>query len=319
MATAGARVLLGTASWTDRPLIASGRFYPAGAKTAETRLRYYASRYPLVEADSSYYGLPTAETARAWVARTPPGFTFDVKAYSLFTDHPAPIVRLPKEIQGLLPAPLAGRTNLYRKDTPAEVVDLCWATFVDALLPLHEAGRLGVVVFQFPKWVFPGRGTHRYLEEVRSRLGPYRGAVEFRNERWMAGAQQETTLALLGELGLSYIAVDEPQGFASSVPPVAAAPASPALVRFHGRNAETWEKRTRTSAERFDYYYRPEELAEWVPRIKTLTRAVPEVHLVMNTNNYDQGPANLELLRGELQASGIAVESWPGERATLTL
>lgn len=319
MATPGARVLLGTASWTDRPLIASGRFYPPGAKTAEARLRHYAGRYPLVEVDSSYYGLPTVETARAWVTRTPPGFTFDVKAYSLFTEHPAAVARLPREIQGLLPPALKDKANLYRKEAPAEIVDLCWATFNDALLPLADAGRLGVVVFQFPKWVFPGRGMYRYLEEVRSRLGRFRGAVEFRNGRWMAGAQQETTLALLGDAGLSYIAVDEPQGFASSVPPVAAATANPGFVRFHGRNADTWEKRTRTSAERFDYYYRREELAEWAPRIRTLLEAVPEVHLIMNTNNADQGPANLELLRGELEAGGVALPPWPSETGTLGL
>ena len=285
-----ARILLGTASWADKPLVESGRFYPPEAKNAEARLRYYASRFPLVEVDSTYYGLPRDEMVRAWVDRTPEDFTFDVKAYSLFTEHPSPIARLPKEIHEQLPPDLARKKNLYRKDAPREIVDQCWTTFVDALMPLQEAGKLGVVVFQFPKWVFPNARTTRYLEEVRNRLGPFRGAIEFRNETWMKGAQAENTLAMLGDLGLSYICVDEPQGFQSSVPPIAAATAEPAFVRFHGRNAETWEKRTNTSAERFDYWYRPEELDEWVPKIAELARDVPEVHLVMNTNNYDQGP-----------------------------
>src|SRR5437773_12097617 len=83
-------ILLGTASWTDKPLVESGRFYPKDAKTAEARLRYYASKFPLVEADTTFYGLPTRATAEGWVDRTPPGFTFDVKAYSLFTEHPSP-------------------------------------------------------------------------------------------------------------------------------------------------------------------------------------------------------------------------------------
>lgn len=300
-------ILLGTASWADKPLIASGRFYPPDAKTAEARLRYYATRFPLVEIDSTYYGLPTTDNAHLWVKRTPDGFTFDVKAYGLFTEHPARVDRLPKEIQEQLPPELAAKKNLYRKDTPPEIIDATWATFVDGILPLHDAGKLGVVVFQFPKWVFPNRRNRRYLEEIRDRLGPFRAAVEFRNRQWMEGADRETTLETLGNLDFTYICVDAPQGFASSMPPVALATANPAFVRFHGRNTETWERRTETSAERFDYWYKPEELDEWVPKLRQLADEVPDVHLVMNTNNYDQGPANLDLLGERLAAAGIDV------------
>ena len=42
------QVLVGTASWTDNPLLASG-FYPPDARSRDARLRYYASRFPLVE------------------------------------------------------------------------------------------------------------------------------------------------------------------------------------------------------------------------------------------------------------------------------
>ncbi|MCC7364800.1 MAG: DUF72 domain-containing protein [Dehalococcoidia bacterium] len=297
-------LLFGTASWADKPLLESG-WYPADAKSAEARLRYYATQFPFVEADTTYYGLPKQETVQAWAGRTPDGFVFDVKAFSLFTDHPSPIARLPKEVQELLPAGLAAKKNLYRKDAPAEVVDACWRTFIDALSPLDAAGKLGVVVFQFPKWVFPNAKTHRYLEEVRDRLGNYRGAVEFRGATWMEGHHRETTLSLLGDLDLTYVCVDEPQGFASSVPPIAAATNDLAFVRFHGRNSDTWEKRTKTSAERFDYWYRPDELDEWVPKIRDLADEARDVHLVMNTNNYDQGPKNLELLQERLAAAGL--------------
>lgn len=298
-------IRLGTASWVDKPLLESG-WYPPGAKTAEARLRHYATRFPLVEADTSYYGIPKAETAQAWAERTPAGFVFDVKAYALFTEHPAPILRLPAEAREMLPAGLAAKKNLYRKDTPSAVQDYLWATFIDALAPLHRAAKLGVVVFQFPKWVFPNAKTHRYLDEVRGRLGAYRGAVEFRNRAWMDGNERELTLSLLGELGLTYVCVDEPQGFASSVPPIAAATSDLAFVRFHGRNTGTWEKRTKTSAERFDYWYSAAELDEWVPRVRQLAQQAPEVHLVMNTNNYDQGPKNLALLEERLAAAGLA-------------
>jgi uncharacterized protein YecE (DUF72 family) len=304
-----ARIIAGTASWTDPVLVKTG-WYPKGVSTPEARLRYYASQFPLVEADTTYYGLPVPEIARAWVARTPPGFTFDVKAYSLFTEHPTVVERLPGEIQRALPPDQAKKRTIYRKDTPGEVVDLCWSTFVDGLLPLHEGGRLGVVVFQFPKWVFPNRRTLKYFEEIRQRLGPYRAAFEFRNDTWMKPEQREETLAVLGDLGFAYVCVDEPQGFQSSVPPVAAATTDLGFVRFHGRNRETWEKRTRTSAERFDYFYPAAELDEWVPKIAELARGTRETHLVMNTNNYDQGPVNTRLLEERLEAAGVAMAHW---------
>lgn len=291
-----ARVLVGTASWADKPLIESGKFYPPDATTPEARLRYYASRFPIVEADTTYYGLPTIAMTEGWVERTPNDFTFDVKAYSLFTEHAAPVRRLPKDIQSLLPKALAGKSTLYRKDTPREVIDACWSTFIDGLTPLDNAGKLGVVVFQFPKWVFPNRRMRHYFEELRERLGPFRAAVEFRNDIWMSPAERENTANLLGDLDFTYICVDEPQGFRSSVPPIAIATSDIGFVRFHGRNTETWEKRMNSSAERFDYRYSREELEEWLPRIRSLAHDTEETHLIMNTNNDDQGPANAQLL-----------------------
>ena len=305
------RIKLGTASWTDKPLIEAGTFYPPEAKNAEARLRHYASQFPLVEADTTYYGLPTEQLTRAWLDRTPEGFTFDVKAYSLFTQHPTPVSRLPKAIKEALPAALARKRNFYRDDAPAEIVDLCWSTFVDALQPLHAAGKLGVIVLQFPKWVFPGEDTSAYLEEIRDRLGSYRAAVEFRNDIWMNATNRESTAALLGDLGFAYICVDEPQGTRSSVPPIAIA-TTPQLsfVRFHGRNVELWEARTQTSSERFDYYYPPDEFDEWVPKIAALADESEETHLIMNTNNFDQGPVNARMLRERLGAANIAVAEW---------
>lgn len=305
-----ARILLGTASWSDKPLIESGRFYPPEARTAEDRLRYYASQFPLVEVDSPYYGLPTLDTVQRWVERTPEGFTFDVKSYSLFTEHPTPIARLPRALRELLPAALAGKRQFYREQAPREFVDLCWSTFADALLPLHDSGRMGAILFQFPRWVLPSTATHRYIEQLRDRLGHYRGAVEFRNGRWLDAEHREQTLALLGDLDLSYVCVDEPQGFASSVPPVVAATNRLAFARFHGRNTAMWEERTTTASERFDYYYRPEEIDEWVPRIQALAAESDELHLVINTNNFDQGPVNARLLEQRLGASRVSVVDW---------
>ena len=163
-------------------------------------------------------------------------------------------------------------------------------------------------MLQFPKWFVPGPRAFATLEETRERLGNFRGAVEFRQRRWLEPAQREETLALLGDLDLSLICVDAPQGFDSSLPPFAAATNALAFVRFHGRNTETWERRTRTSSERFDYWYGADELDEWVPRIATLAGEAEAVHLIVNTNNHDQGPVNADLLQQRLEEYGLAVE-----------
>ncbi len=80
-------MLVGTASWTDKTLLACGRFYPTHAGSAEARLRYYASQFPIVEVDSSYFALPQAAHTALWAARTPPDFVFNIKAFRLFTGH----------------------------------------------------------------------------------------------------------------------------------------------------------------------------------------------------------------------------------------
>src|SRR6266699_1314368 len=107
-------ILVGTASWTDKSLIASGRFYPPKCNTPEDRLRYYASQFPLVEVDSSYYAMPKPEVAQLWAERTPENFTFNIKAFRLFTGHQTSAAALPKDVAEAL-GPVEKR-NLYYKD-----------------------------------------------------------------------------------------------------------------------------------------------------------------------------------------------------------
>jgi uncharacterized protein YecE (DUF72 family) len=94
------RILVGTTSWTEKTLVESRRFYPAEVHTAEDRLRFYATRFSVVEVDSSYYGLPSSRNASLWAERTPEGFVFDAKAFRLFTQHQTPPEALPKDIRG---------------------------------------------------------------------------------------------------------------------------------------------------------------------------------------------------------------------------
>src|SRR5207237_3543797 len=121
----------------------------------EERLRYYASQFPMVEVDATYYALPNKRTAEAWVERTPKHFVFDIKARALMTGQPTEVTRLPKAIKEDLPAGLKEKTRIYRKDVPSELLDAVFSHFREALEPLVEAGKLGAVFVQFPMWVFP--------------------------------------------------------------------------------------------------------------------------------------------------------------------
>ncbi len=124
------QILVGTASWTDKSLIETGTFYPEKSMTAEGRLRYYATRFPIVEVDSTYYAMPSARTSHLWAERTPDGFVLDVKAFRLFTGHHTQPVALPKDIRESLPADLIAKgKNLYYKDVPAEIADELWRRY----------------------------------------------------------------------------------------------------------------------------------------------------------------------------------------------
>src|SRR5207342_2736260 len=279
------RILIGTSSWTDKTLIKDGHFYPPDAKTAEKRLQFYASRFPIVEVDSTYYFPPTEQNSGLWIERTPADFTFNIKAYSLLTNHPTRAESIYKD---LLPSLPEGKSRVYRDKLPDESVDEVWQRFRDALMPLHSAGKLGAVLFQFPQWFVISKKSKAYIDEVVERLPDYRVAVEFRHKSWMEERNVEETLSFLEERDLPFVCVDMPQGFESSVPPIAAATAKDlAMVRFHGRNKGSWEVKGQTAAERFKYDYPREELAEWVPRVEALAAETRETHVLMNNCYQD--------------------------------
>jgi uncharacterized protein YecE (DUF72 family) len=285
-------ILVGTCSWTDQTLIECGRFYPDWARSAEARLQYYASQFPVVEVDSTYYALPNERTSGLWVNRTGDNFVFDIKAFRLFTQHPTPLTSLPKDIREALPSDLKQKANIYSRDLPEELTDDLWRRFERALLPLESAGKLGVVLFQFPPWFYPGNEQREYILSCKEKLQQYRIAIEFRHNSWVNEKNVERTLNFLRENDLPYVCVDEPQGFRSSMPPLAEATSDIGLIRFHGRNRETWEKKGATVAERFNYLYSEEELREWVLRIKELASKTRQLHVLFNNCHQDKAVVN---------------------------
>ncbi len=172
-----------------------------------------------------------------------------------------------------------------------------WQRFESALLPLDSVGKLGVVLFQFPPWFMPSHEHLEYIQSCQKRLPQYRIAVEFRHWSWLNEKNLDRTMGVLRDNNLSYVCVDEPQGFKSSVPPVVEATSDIGVVRFHGRNREMWEKESATAAQRFDYLYSEEELQEWVPRMKQLASDTRQLHVLFNNCYADKAVVNASQMK----------------------
>ena len=304
----GAMARFGTSSWTDPTMTAGTVFYPSGVDTAEERLQYYASQFPLVEVDATYYALPSERTARLWAERTPPDFTFDVKGHALLTGQPTEVKRLPKAIRDDLPAELAVKTRIYGRDLPAELRRAVWQLFLEGLAPLRESGQLGAIVLQYPRWFFPSHESRAEILAAREELAGQRFAVEFRHGSWFNERNAERTLRFLADNQIPFVIVDEPQGLRSSVPPIVAV-TSPdlAVVRFHGRRTETWEAAGIPVVERFRYLYDRAELGEWAPRLRDAAKQTRDLHVLMNNCYANYGATNareLARLLADLKPSG---------------
>jgi len=281
-------ILVGTASWTDKTLIESG-WYPPEAKTATKRLQFYASQFPLVEVDSTYYFPPSEANSERWVERTPDDFTFNIKAFSLLTGHPTKTDALYKDLDVK-----SDKRNVYPKDLDQKTIDVVWDRFLSALEPLDEAGKLGILLFQFPPWFTIARKNKDYVLECAKRAAPYRIAVELRNDTWMRDDNEKETLEFLEGHGLPYVCVDMPQGFRSSMPPVIAATSDLALLRFHGHNDKEWQ--SKSVSKRFRYDYSNDELEKWVPRIAKLNEETERTHILMNNCYRDYAQRNAKEL-----------------------
>lgn len=299
-------IACGTAGWTDPTLIRSGAFYPPSAKSPAERLAHYASHFPLVEVDSTFYAIPSPSVSALWIERTPASFVFDIKAHPIFTGHPIDRARLPSELAEAVRGITPDRKRLYPKDLPAEVRDSLMGGFRSFLQPLVEAGRLGCVMIQLPPWTTATRGAGRQLEGLPAVLPDVRLAVEFRHPSWMEETRRERVLAMLRANAMAYVAVDEPDVPGGGVPAVLRATRDDlGIMRFHGHNVAGWRKGA-SVVEKFNYLYSPEQIAAWVQPVRRLADQAAEVHAVFNNCVRDFaviGARNLAaLLAMELQA-----------------
>lgn len=284
-----ATIRLGTCSWADEGLVKN--WYPRGVSSPAARLAYYAERFDTVEVDSTYYHLPDPAVTGRWAQRTPPDFAFHVKAHATMTHH-----------------------------EPADQ-ERAFAEFRSALAPLELSGKLRGILLQYHPRFVKSAAAKAELERVPALLYPLVALIEFRHRSWLEEDERADTFAFLERAGLAYVSVDAPRTRASNVvPPVAAATHRVAYVRFHGRNAKTWNIRSEKSSERFDWMYSEAELGEWVEELGRLAREADDVYAMFNNNRDDFAPRSAAILRGLLDRAGVPVRGGlepPPARPTL--
>ncbi len=291
-------VKVGISSWTEKTLVKETDFYPRGTKNPEGMLRYYASQFRIVEADAGFYRMPSEDTAAKWAERTPRDFTFNVKVFRAFTLHPFTADVLPKDLQGEFSQ---DKKRLYWKDLPEAVQRELLERFRQAQRPLHFGRKLGALLVQLPKWVFPSHETRAHLAALRKAWPDYHLAIEFRDVSWISEKNIERTMEFLRGNDFTYVCVDEPQVGRTLPPVVKVASPKLAMIRFHGRNAESWNKRVDTAAERFDYEYSEAELKEWAPRVRALSEKAEHTHAIFNNCHRDYAVNNAKQLASLLE------------------
>ncbi|MBE3599492.1 MAG: DUF72 domain-containing protein [Limnochordaceae bacterium] len=250
-------ILVGTAGYAYDDW--KGPFYPRDLKPADY-LPYYARFFRFTEINATYYRQPTPFMLDRLAKKTPEGFEFAVKAFSGITH---------------------------------ERGDLAQARQLrEALVPLEQAGKLACVLLQFPNSFRPSAQAWDYLRAVREALEGVPVSVEFRFRGWVEG---EATFERLRQIGAGFVAVDEPR-FSSLIPPVARATSSIGYVRFHGRNREKWWHHEHPY-ERYDYLYSTEELAEWIPRLRSLEQATTRLYIAMNNHYQAKAVINARMIQ----------------------
>jgi uncharacterized protein YecE (DUF72 family) len=308
-----AAVRIGTCSWADDAL--SKHFYPKGLAAGE-RLGYYAQYFDTVEVDSTYYRLPAEDMVQRWVERTPDDFVMHVKAFGLMTRHPVKLEALPPDLRDEAPTDDRGRVERPSREFRGEV----FRRFLEALEPLRSAGKLGGILFQFPSYVVHKDRSLDYLHWAREQIGDDEMLVEFRHVSWLDDEHRGETLRFLEELGATHVIVDAPriEGAKNVTPTVLALTSPTAYVRFHGRNAETWNKRGGSASERFDYLYSDDELQEWVGPLRELAEGAEQAYAFFNNNatspdgrggRMAQAAANARELQRLLQAANVPVSA----------
>ncbi len=202
-----------------------------------------------------------------------------------------------------MPVDDRGRVDRPPRELRAEV----FRRFAAALEPLRSTGKLGGILLQFPSYIVYKPISLEYIEWAQEQLPGDELLIEFRHRSWLDEENRAQTLAFLESRGLTYVMVDAPKTDAKNlVPTVVARTSRTAYVRFHGRNASTWNKRTGSAADRFDHLYSREELGEWVEPLRELSLDAENVYAMFNNNGRSPTPPDLDALLDGIDPAEVA-------------
>jgi uncharacterized protein YecE (DUF72 family) len=269
----------------------NGVFYPKPRPKHFDELAYYAEHFDTVEVNSTFYGQPRAEVCRGWAKRTPDGFDFSVKLYQKFT-HPR---MYGERVAQSVPEDARGETDLIAALAKPNAADI--DEFRRGIEPLAAAGKLGVLLAQFPPSFKHDDAAREYLLGLLRTFGDYPVAVELRHQSWSDRLVE--TLALLNGLGASWAQIDEPKFRFSIRQNYLPNVTSFYYMRLHGRNAAQWWRHDK-SEDRYNYLYSSEELKELTETADAARRIVKRTYLYANNHYSAKSVANTAMIKQQL-------------------
>ena len=288
------RILVGTASWSDPGFVS--RWYPPKLPAGD-RLPWYAQHFEMVEVNSTFYAVPDVRLVDRWARATPNDFVFDLKVHRLLSRHATTLKSLPPAMQRVAETDAKGKVHLTTKIEGAMLDQV-----IESIAPLRAAKKFGDFLLQLSPSFSPGRHDLTELDELLARLGPLGAAVELRNRNWTQGDQLGRTLEFFQRHQAALVLVDAPPNDHFTIMPSGLDEITNpklAYLRLHGRDPEAY-LRGKTVAERFNYDYSDEEIAELAKRAEKLARKADKVHIVFNNNALDFAPHAAARMRAAL-------------------
>ncbi|WP_078555668.1 DUF72 domain-containing protein [Bacillus alkalicellulosilyticus] len=261
-------IRIGLTGWGDHDDL-----YPHGL-AASDKLNEYSKHFSIVEVDSSFYAVQPTRNYQKWIRDTPESFQFIVKAYQGMTGH----------LRGK--SPFIDQREMF-------------SAFKESIHPLVEAGRLAMVLCQFPPWFDCKKENVAKLRDCKTRLEGLPVALEFRHQSWFTPSFKEQTLDFMKEEQWIHSICDEPQAGLGSVPTVLEPTDSDkTLIRFHGRNDKGWVAPGDGSWRdvRYLYRYSKDELSEWVSHLEKLNEKTKEIYVLFNNNSGGDAAQNAKEL-----------------------
>ena len=235
------------------------------------KLVTYASHFPIVELDATYYAIQPERNIRKWIKETPERFKFIVKIHQALTLH-------------------ADYHDF------AETRQILVDQFKTMLQPLKDENKLAMVLVQFPPWFDCTVQNIKYIRYIRAQLEAFPVCVEFRHQSWFNESFKEETLAFLTQQNIIHVVCDEPQVGQGSVPMVNRITNETAFVRYHGRNVHGWTKKDMTDEAwrevRYLYDYSEQELKALIDKVKVLEHKAKNIYVVFNNNSGGHAAQN---------------------------